>query len=302
MQILRDDFHYFKQNISVKGMRAVLWEYSNFPKYDLWAALLSSLSGSLPVFILSIYFSSAILGYYSLGLMVLTLPMMLIGNAIGEVFFQRAAEAKNINQEKLKETVQVTLKPLICLSLFPTLILVMIGPELFGVVFGAGWQEAGNYARYLSFWIFITFIASPINSLFNIFQKQKFNLVLNVIQIILRVVALLVGAAVLGNALYAIILFAIIGVITNGLPLLYLFRLSDIPFTIPSGIFIKYFLWSVPFMAIIYILQQNPVVIPVALVLFSFVLMTIYYFLIIRNDPELKTLVLSQVPQMKRFL
>ncbi len=301
IQILKDDFHYFRQNISLPGMIAVLRQYSNFPKYDLWAAFMSNLSSSLPVFILSIYFSSTILGYYSFGLMVITLPLTLIGNAIGEVFFQRAAEAKNIDQQKLRETVEVTLKPLIFLSLFPTLILALIGPQLFGVVFGIAWQEAGNYARYLSFWIFITFIASPINSLFNIFQKQRFNLMVNIIQIILRVAALFIGAALLGNALYAIILFAFVGVITNGLPLLYLFELSDIPLAAPTKIFLKYFLWSIPFLAVIFVLQYTALVIPIVLVFITFVLMLLYYFIVIKNDADLKNLATMQVPFMKKI-
>ena len=300
IQILREDLRYLQHHISLSGMRGVLRQYSNFPKYDLWSALLSNLSSSLPVFILSAYFTSVILGYYSLCVMVLTLPLALIGEAIGEVFFQRAAEAKNISHEKLRETVEFTLKPLIFLSLFPTLVVVLIGPDLFGVVFGIQWQEAGNYARYLSLWIFVTFLAAPINYLFNIFQKQKFNLMLNVLQIILRVAALMIGVA-LGNALYAIILFAFVGVITNGLPLLYLLKLSDISFWIPARVFLKYLVWGIPFIIVIFGLLRIPSIDPITLVIFAAILTFLYYFLVVKNDRELKNLLTSQMPVLNKI-
>lgn len=300
-QIMRDHLYFFKQNITLKGMKAVLKQYSNFPKYDLWSAFLSNFSSSLPVFILSIYFSSQILGYYSLGLMVLLLPLTLIGNAVGQVFFPNAAEAKNISHKKMKEIVELTLKCMTFLALFPTLVLVLIGPELFGVVFGFGWQEAGNYARYMSLWMFVTFIAAPISSLFSIFQKQQFGLMFNMIQIIFRVGALMIGA-ILGNAVYAIILFALAGIITNGLPLLYLFRISDIPLIRPVRIFLTYFVWSVPFMIIILALQHILSVDPIILVIFTFMIIPLYYFIVVRNDPELKILIISQTPVIKKYL
>ena len=304
MQTIREHLRFFKQNITLKGMNAVLKQYINFPKYDLWSALLNTIGSSLPTFILSIYFNSAILGYYSLCLMVLGFPLGLIGNAIGQVFFQNAAEAKNISQTKLSETVEKVLKPLIVLAYFPTIIFVLIGPELFGVVFGVGWQESGVYARYLSFWIAIVFIAAPISTLFSIFQKQKIGLIFNFIQMVSRVIALLIGA-IMGNVLIAIILFAIVGCISNLIPLLYFLKLSDVSILKTLRIFFNYFLLSVPFIIIILFIQYLSLINDIGLVIFSFIVTILYYFLAIKNDPELIILlkeITSQIPIIKKYL
>jgi len=304
LQIMREHLSFFKQKITTKGMIAVLKQYSNFPKYDIWSALLNNFSGSLPVFILSIYFNSAVLGYYSLGLMVLTLPLSLIGDAVAQVFFQSGAEAKNISHLKLQETVENTIKPLIFLSFFPTLLLVLIGPELFGVVFGIQWQEAGTYVRYLSVWMFIVFTDAPLSTLFVIFQKQKLNLILNILQMVARTVGLIIGA-ILGNALLAIILFALAGIITNLISVIYLFRLSELSLLIPARILLKYFLSSVPFILIIVFIQLIPQINTIELVIFSFILTIIYYVLVIKNDPDLLSLlknITSQIPLIKKIL
>jgi O-antigen/teichoic acid export membrane protein len=302
-QIMRDHLTYFRQHITVKGMKEVFSRYSNFPKYDMGSAVLNTLSGTLPVFILSIYFSTTILGYYSLGLMVLQLPLFLIGNAIGQVFFQRAAESKNISQEKLSETVASILKPLLFLSFFPMVVLLLIGPALFGIVFGGAWTEAGNYARYLSVWMFVNFIASPISSLLSVFQKQKFGLILNIVTILLRAIGLMIGA-LMGDAVLAIMLFSAVGVVTNGLPLLYLLRLSDVPLSKPAGILVKYGILSIPFIVVILVIQQIPWINTAGVVVVTAVLSLLFYGVAIKTDPELMLLaknVTSHIPMVNRF-
>jgi len=304
IQILRDHLSFFKQHITKKGMIEVQKEYINFPKYDIWAALLNNISGMLPIFILAIYFNATILGYYSLSLMVLQLPVGLIGDAIGQVFFQKAAEAINISKTKLKESVEETIKPLIFLSFFPTLLLVVIGPELFGVVFGMQWQESGVYARYISFWMCSVFIAAPLWTLFSIFQKQQLNLFFNILQTGARIIALTVGA-MLGNASTAIILFAIAEFIFNIIPVIYLLKLAEVSPLYPARILLKYFLLSVPFIILILFIQYVVSIRDIGLVIFSGLLTIIYYFLAMRNDPELlgplKTFT-SKIPIINKFL
>ena len=55
------------------------------------AQLLNTVGGYLPVFFLAAYFSKTELGYYSMTMMLLTLPLSVVGIAIRDVFRQRAA-------------------------------------------------------------------------------------------------------------------------------------------------------------------------------------------------------------------
>ena len=157
-------------------MVEVFKRYSNFPKFDVWSALINQSSWQVPVLLLSSFFSTTIVGYYSLGMMMVTLPMSLIGGAIAQVFFQRAAMAQH--EGSLAIIFEDAYSFLIKISLFPLLLLTFIGQYLFVMIFGPSWAEAGFYIQILSVWAVFFFISSPISSILSIAGKQKTGLIL----------------------------------------------------------------------------------------------------------------------------
>ena len=206
LQIMRDHLSFFKQSISWKGMVEVFRRYSNFPKYDVWSALINTISWQVPVLLLSSFFSTTIVGYYSLGMMMVTLPMSLIGGSIAQVFFQRAAIAQH--EGSLSLIFEDAYTFLIKISLFPLLLLAFIGQYLFVFIFGPSWGQAGYYIQILSVWAVFFFVSSPISAILTITGKQKTGLILSSINLITRFVSIVIGG-ILGSATLsiAIILF-----------------------------------------------------------------------------------------------
>ncbi len=190
-----------------------LKRYYKFPLFDSWAALLNVISSQLPTFFFSIYFSAAITGFYSLGNRMLKTPLNVVGNSIGQVFFQRAAEGKN--NGTLHLIVENTFYYLVTIGMFPFLILTVIGKDLFIVIFGNSWAEAGVYAQILSIWIVFMFISSPMSTLFRLLEMQKFSLKINIGILITRILSLVLGG-MLGNPRIALLLFAGSGAIIYG--------------------------------------------------------------------------------------
>ncbi|MDI2587664.1 oligosaccharide flippase family protein [Psychrobacillus sp. NEAU-3TGS] len=74
-------------SVSKKEMIYLAKRYDQFPKVSVWSGLLNTVSVQLPVFIISAFFSSTIVGFYSLSNRVLNMPMSILGNAVGQVFF-----------------------------------------------------------------------------------------------------------------------------------------------------------------------------------------------------------------------
>jgi len=212
-QIWRDDGVLFLRSIRWRHIAEQLKRYRKFPQYDAWAILLNNISWQLPAFLLAAFFSKTEVGYYALSFRVLKLPMALIGTAIGQVFFQRAAEAKN--EGKLAVVVESNFRRLVILGLLPFLLLTIVGKDLFTVIFGQSWSEAGVYTQILSIWIFFWFISSPMSTLFRVLERQEFSLVLNITIFVSRFVALGIGGLI-GNARLALFLFAISGVFLYG--------------------------------------------------------------------------------------
>jgi O-antigen/teichoic acid export membrane protein len=52
------------------------------------------------------------------------------------------------------------------------LVLLLVGPALFRVVFGPAWEPAGRYAQLLSPYMFFAFVASPLAFLPFVLDRQ----------------------------------------------------------------------------------------------------------------------------------
>jgi O-antigen/teichoic acid export membrane protein len=151
--------------------------------------------------------------------------MTLIGAAIAQVFFQRAAMAKHEGSLSLIFT--DTYSILIKISLFPLLLLAFIGEDLFIVLFGPSWGEAGYYIQILSVFAVTFFIASPISSILSILEKQKIGVILSSISLIFRFISIYIGG-ILGNATLSILLFSFTGMIGYGFSGIFFMHLAGV--------------------------------------------------------------------------
>ena len=69
----------------------------------MWQGLINNLSGALPVFVFSSFFSTAIAGIYTFGYMILYRPVNLVANAFYQVMFQRFVEKQHHGKSILPE-------------------------------------------------------------------------------------------------------------------------------------------------------------------------------------------------------
>lgn len=213
VQIFRDDKDIFQKAVRPRKILVAVKRYRKFPLYDAWSALLNSFSWQLPAFLLSAFFSSTVVGYYSLGFRILQLPMNLIGSAIAQVFYPRAAEAHQ--QGDLSVLVENTFHRLVLVGLFPMLTLTLTGRDLFTIFFGPEWAEAGSYAQILSIWAFVWFISSPLSTIFNVLEKQERMLRWNIANFLTRFLSLWTGG-MLQEPRISIFLFAATGIFVYG--------------------------------------------------------------------------------------
>jgi O-antigen/teichoic acid export membrane protein len=165
-------------------MKIMAIRYKKFPKYSLWGALSNSLSQNLSNILISSFFSLTTLGFYSLISRVLGIPSSLIGNSVGQVFFQEATIEKQKTGLATK-TFNKTIKKLITLGLPFFLILYFIIEEVFAFVFGAEWRIAGVYASIIIPLFFFRFVVVTVSNLNNIFELQKLALIWQIILLIL---------------------------------------------------------------------------------------------------------------------
>jgi lipopolysaccharide exporter len=209
-QIWRDDRKIFFKSIRLRRMREGIIRHKKFPIFGSWSALMNTISSSLPALMLAAFFSPAIVGFFALGHRLLSLPMSLIGGAIAQVFFQRAAEAKH--QGTLHLVVGKIFNKLLSFGIFPLLVIMIAGKEIFSVIFGSQWETAGLYAQILAPWIMFQFISSPMSTLFSVLEMQGTGLFFNSILLVTRIASLAIGG-LLNSVLIALMLFSFTGAI-----------------------------------------------------------------------------------------
>lgn len=161
---------------------------------------------------LAYFYSTSVVGHFSLANQVVNLPMGIVGSAIGQVFFQKVSEVKNGNGEgNMKTIVSEVYNKLISIGLFPMILLMLLGEQIFTFAFGEEWGISGIYVRILVPWIFLVFLSSPITTLYNVFEKQKVWLIFSIALLASRIIALIIGGSH-GTPEFALALYSFTGI------------------------------------------------------------------------------------------
>jgi hypothetical protein len=118
-------------------------------------------TAAIPAVFIAHAYGSATLGQYALATMVVCLPSTLLGNAIGSVFYQRAAErwAQGSDFSAIWGSTARKLL-LVGLPLYGAAVLTL--PRLLPLLFGKVWSPAGYYGAILAISSFFNFISSPM--------------------------------------------------------------------------------------------------------------------------------------------
>jgi lipopolysaccharide exporter len=283
---VKNDLKVFRK-VSLKRMKEMAIEYKNFPLYSSWSTLANTISPQVPTFLLAYYYSTSVVGYFSLANQVVNMPMGLLGTAIQQVFFQKISEVKNGNEPgDVKVIVREVYKKLILIGVFPMILLLILGEEIFTFAFGKSWYISGVYVKILVPWIFLVFLSSPISTLYSVYDKQGVWFTFSMVLLISRVVALVIGGTY-GDPVFALGLFSFTGVLFWLWNNAYLLNLAGISKSESIVVLIKYTiigsLVSIP----IILLQMLSV--NFYLILLAAVIITpIYYGITLHDDPTFK--------------
>ena len=237
VSIWRKNGKFIINNIHLSDMLSGIRRYKKFPLYGSWSILLGVGAWQLPVLMMSSFFSPAIVGFYMLGFRIFQLPMNLVGNAIGQVFFQSAAEANA--QGTLSPLVEDLFHQLVKICLFPMLMLTVIGEDLYIFILGKNWAEAGVYTQILSIWAFFWFLSGPFTVIFAVLEKQELQLKWNILNFGTRFVSILAGGYY-QNPKVAIWLLAITGIAVYGYKVFITLFLARVPVRNALKILAKY--------------------------------------------------------------
>lgn len=208
-----------------KDIRLQAENFSNFPKFALLSDLSISISQQFIPILFSVLYSTTIVGFYSMANRMLRLPNIVITNAIGNVFRNDAIDEIR-KRGNCAVIYRNTFRKLVVISFPIYLILFMISPYLFDQVFGNQWREAGVFARIISVFLFLEFIAIPLNSVYYIRNFQRRIMNLQILNAFFGGVAIFLGAYLFKDSKWSLILFSLNALFFNLLFINGSFRIS----------------------------------------------------------------------------
>jgi O-antigen/teichoic acid export membrane protein len=185
-------------------------KYYDFPLYRAPVALLEDVSSNIPVLMLSAFFGPASAGFYVLGYKLLKAPSKLIGRSVSNVFFPKITKAAHDGKDLKRLLLNATLG-LAAAGFIPYAAIFIFGPWIFKIVFGAEWTTAGEYARWISFFVFFQFLYRPSAVAIITLGLQKQFLIYEVVSLALKLAAIYAGFIIFKNDITAIILYSTTG-------------------------------------------------------------------------------------------
>lgn len=162
----------FSSRRSSHSMRSIVSIYRQFPLFSVPTGLLRSLNDNLPVFILALAFEPVVVGLYAMASRLIKVPVQVMGEPVRIAYLQRLSELVRSNARINQSLLQLTLI-LLLLSLLIILPLAFFGVELFSLVLGDNWADAGIYAAIIAPWFASIFIQVPSACVYIVFKKQQ---------------------------------------------------------------------------------------------------------------------------------
>jgi O-antigen/teichoic acid export membrane protein len=260
-QVWRDTSRLFMHHTRLERILSMLQRYRKFPLVDSWGTLINRTSQQLPVFVLALFFSQAIVGYYILVYRLVQLPMTLIGTSLVQVFFERTSRIRE-NPHELASVAMQTFQGLVALSLGPTLIITITGNDVLALVLGREWVESGIYLQILAPWMFFLFISAPLSVVFMVVERQEQLLIFHVLIFVTRVAALAIG--VLFDDIYlTLAIFSVTGALVYGGLAFWNMKLAGVSLRTTLRMLLQYTLYAavvaLPLLPIVLVWQPGEV-------------------------------------------
>lgn len=154
------------------SMRSLAWRHRRMPLLNLPTALVDSIRLNGITMLIGLIALGSV-GQFNLAWRVLQVPVALIAGSVAQLFYQHLARTRHGDMSKL---VSATVRRLALLAVLPFGAIYVIAPWLFLFAFGDQWDQAGDFARALSPWLFMQVITSPISTIFVVADKQHWQL------------------------------------------------------------------------------------------------------------------------------
>lgn len=242
-------------SVSWAGMRSMAIEYQRYPKYSTLEALTNSAAIQVPIIMIAALAVGPEAGYITMAMYVIQAPMSLFGTAIAQVYLSRAPTEHR--DGKLSEFTAEILGGLLKTGVGPLMLVGIVSPVVFPIIFGEQWLRAGHLVAWMTPWFIMQFLVSPISMALHVAGHQRVALNIQNFGLVFRVLTVWGAAVWFKNGIAEV--YALSGFVFYLIYLIVVFKLTGIKFSeikkqihatvipvaswISIGIFMWLFVW-----------------------------------------------------------
>lgn len=189
--------------------KALALQYRNLPLANTPQMLVELIQLYGIIFLLQGFYSSEVVGWYSLSQRLLQAPMWLIGTSLSQVYYKEASEQFTLTGD-ISGMLSKTIKMSALVALPVLIVMLTVSPWLIALIFGEPWRESGEIARILAPWFFFDFIRYSVAQTPLIIGKTTRMFFISLIGAALMVIAMTAGAALFSSVMAGFIVLSVV--------------------------------------------------------------------------------------------
>jgi O-antigen/teichoic acid export membrane protein len=192
-----------RQTGVAQRLRRVAAEHRGHFFFTVPYSLFTQVYFQAPIVLLAAWFGTREVGFFSLAFRTTFTPISLVPNAVGQVFFPQMARQR----DRLSTWEGPLLAVLTALGvlLAPAVAIILVfGQELYTLILGGSWREAGRFAQIMIVANLLNGLAGGYDRLYFVQQRQRTALVLTCIVLLLSL-AMMLAAIVVGSSPEALV-------------------------------------------------------------------------------------------------
>jgi O-antigen/teichoic acid export membrane protein len=219
---VKEILRFFRKNPTLS--KKLLKKYSYFPKVMTPSSLINKTSYNIPNLTYSGMFTPTILGYYSMAYRFVALPVSIITNAVGQVFYKEVNELKN-DKTPLFPILKRFYFFLIAAGTIPFILGFYLAPKFTVFVLGPQWTESGTIIQIIFPWLYLVYLNSPLTAILITIGKQNFLLLFELISICIKLAGVFIAYYLYNDFIVTTIVYAVIGGLQSATLLLFISHL-----------------------------------------------------------------------------
>lgn len=176
------------KRISIREMKSTFRKYDSYPKFSTLDALANNAAAQIPIIIIASVTLGSEVGFLILAIKSMQIPMAFIGSAVSQYYLSNAPN--HYRNGSLNNFTEKVILGLFHTGVGPLLFIGILAPVTFDLLFGVGWERAGELVLWMTPWFILQYIASPISMIVYVKNAQKLMLGLTVLGFFIRLAAI----------------------------------------------------------------------------------------------------------------